>query len=916
MESSERITVPGFGRTPSAVMIVGEAPGVEEARKGRPFVGKSGREQDWYLSHNCQCGHHRRHHATTYDARGRLVLGACDADSCDCDRHRHVRSTSIYKTNVVKEYRTGNPDPSPAQIREWTPVLEREIEKCQPHTIFAVGRFAARWFLGDRADMEIVHGLPHQAGCFDASLAHRSRGAVVVPVYHPAAGLYDSAMKGLIDWDYEQACHVAWERERGLDVTTIDQLDTIGLEKARKHYVDVPGEMLGTWYGKYPPRVLGLDTEGSPSRPWSIQLSDHPGYAMMLRTSRPDFAAGIDTLQRIIDGGTLLVMHNAPFDVSMCEAMGLDMSSASIWDTMDAAYFEGVEPQGLQGLAWRTCGLWTDKYADLVGAAGVEKQLDYLLEVEGGSWDKPEAQLIHENDGTSRVYQPQTVQSRAKKILLDYYGDKRDKDGNPVDVYKRWMDVDADVRGIAEADLGPMHESSLEDVDLETATEYACRDADAALRIYLAKAPSAPWKDLHDEAMDLFPVFYEMMKDGMPASRSHFESLAAEMTESMHRVGARISERYYGGKPFNPNSPVDVAKLLKKRGLKAEKTTKTGRVSTSKKSIEHLSDEDDAIADVFEWRSYAHVRDAFCTPILSFIPDEGEDLGRVRCQIKTTRTATRRLASADPNLLAIPVRDELGRRVREGFIAPEGLAFGAWDLSGIEMRKAASLSGDPLMCRLFREGGDLHSETVSSIFGIPRDEVDKSDLSTRIPAKTAGFGVLYGIQPSGLLDQLRQLGLPQWDEASCADLIEKWLDTYPGVREYIERTGREVAETGIVYDEWGMPRRIPGIWHYSPHIAAEAGRIAVSHRVQGGAQGMIRNSMRWLKKRVAELQAMSFTVQWCLQIHDEVVLLFDEDLWEMLDDIVVEALTCHHGSDMVVPVEASGHMARSWGGLK
>lgn len=918
-DSKGRIVVYGSGPLPSPVLLVGEAPGEEEAHRGRPFVGKSGREQDWYVSHNCRCGHHRRYHQLSDDARGRSTLGACSSPSCSCVTFRILVSSSWYKTNVVKEWRVGNPDPTPSQVREWGPVLEDEILRCSPRLIIAVGRFAARWLLGDAADMEAVHGLPHHAGAFDSSLSNRARGAIVLPIYHPATGLYDGSMRGLVDWDYEQVAGVLHALEVDEPVPVVNDLDTIG---DNTHYSDVPGSIVGRWFDKYPPRVLGLDTEGTPTAPWSIQLSDHPGYGIMLRASRDDFAAGISALQAIIDSGTLLVMHNAPYDVEMCEAMGLDMRSARVWDSMDWAYLRLTEPQGLKPLAWRTCGMRMQSYSDLVGSAGVEKQLAYLADVEDGDWPKPEPRVIHENDGTSRAYQPQTVQSRAKKILLDYYTGKVDKDGVGVDPYKRWQQVDEELRAIVEGGegLGPMPESTLDDVSLEEATQYACRDSDAALRIYLSAMGGedrGEWEGLHQEAMDLFPVFYEMQKEGMPASVSHFERLRDDMTREMHQIGAGISSRFYHGRPFNPNSPPHVNRLLKRRGLKPEKTTKTGAPSTAKKSIEHLAYSDEAVKEIFAWRKRQHIRDSFCAPILArIVRGEGEDIGRVRCRIKTTRTAARRLAATDPNLLAIPVRDEMGRRVREGFVAPDGYVLGAWDLSGIEMRKAASLSGDPLMCRLFNEGGDLHSETVAAIFGIPRGQVDKNDLSTRIPAKTAGFGVLYGIQGAGLLDQLRSLGLEGWDEEACEDLIAKWLDTYGGVKEYIERTRREVTRDGVVYDEWGMPRRVPGIWHYKEHVAAEAARIAVSHRIQGGAQGMIRRSMRWLKERVRELQDAGFVVQWCLQVHDEVILLFEEDLWPVMDELVVEGLTQHHESDMVVPVEASGHKAKSWGELK
>lgn len=173
-EELEGVYVPAAGRQPCDFLIVGEAPGVEEAARGRPFVGRAGREQDAYLS--------RHSDGTIHSRQARLA-------------------------NVYPIFREGNPDPSPSEIREWSEVLEQEVLETIPSLILAVGRFATRWFLGP-VDLDSVHGLPHRAGAFDPSLAHRGNGAIIVPVIHPAAGFYDADIRALIDWDYSQA--VRW----------------------------------------------------------------------------------------------------------------------------------------------------------------------------------------------------------------------------------------------------------------------------------------------------------------------------------------------------------------------------------------------------------------------------------------------------------------------------------------------------------------------------------------------------------------------------------------------------------------------------------------------------------------------------------------------------------------------------------
>jgi len=867
------ITVNGCGRTPNSVMLVGEAPGREEAARGKPFVGKSGQEQEWYL------------------------------------QRRGLTAVLWYRTNVVKEYRDGNPDPTPAQVKHWTPVLINEVRKVQPLLIVAVGRFATRWFLGDSVDMETVHGLPHHAGAFDPSRKDRAMGAVVLPVYHPAAGFYDNDVKALIDWDYEQIA------------LTIDAQDRQALEFPARdehegHYADVGGGWLADYLSVTQAEVVGIDTEGSTSDPWSVQVSIAAGSGYTLRYERDDFAEGIDAIQQLVDGGAVAVMHNAMFDIEMCRVMGLELRDAKCWDSMYAAYLLRLEPQGLKPLAYRWTGMVMQSYSEVVGDVGIDLQMDYLgdlLELE--PWPKADPYIEYSNDGTARLKTVQPVERRAESILVDYYSEKLDKDGNRTDPLDRWKKVHPALRDMVEEKLGPMPEGSLADIPRDVAVRYASRDADAALRVYerlLPELEARGFDDLMSNGSEVLPIFEEMQHNGMPASRAYFEQLADTMQDAMWRIGSRISHRYYSSKPFNPKSPLQVASLLRRRGLQPAKRTATGSMSTGKDSIEHLRYTDPAISDVFEWREHQHIRDSFCKPVLTRIP-VGEDIHPVRCQIKMTRTATRRLAAADPNLLNIPARSELGLKVREGYVCPDGEVFGAWDLSQIEVRVAAHESRDKLLCRMLRDGVDIHTETATRMF-----EVDAADVTKdqRVAAKTGTFGILYGMSPHTYMILLQKQGLTGWTDARCKDGIEKWFTTYSGVAEYVSENTAQARREGLVTDCWGMVRYLPGIWSDDNSVRAEAERIATNHKIQGGAQGMIQRSMVWLDRHVRDLQRAGENVQWCLQVHDEVILKFDEDLWPVMNGLVLEALTEHSGIELRVPVEAEGHMAKTWGGLK
>lgn len=858
----------GYGRTPNEVMLVGEAPGQEEANKGIPFVGKSGREQETYLS---------RHGLT---------------------------ATVWYKTNVVKEFRKGNPDPTPEQIEEWSPILEDEIEDCRPKLILSVGRFATRWFLGD-VEMEAVHGLPHRSD--------RAPNAWVVPCYHPAFGFHNNDARALIAYDYDQAA-ATLEKIRHKDPIGRPQDEYLGQED----YLDLTGEELERAIAGYM-GPIGMDTEGTLSDPWSIQVSIKPGTGFALRFEQPDFERGIDALvAQTASGGSRIIMHNAMYDMAMARNMGWELERADIWDSQYAAYLMRLQPQGLKPLIYRWCGMIQKSYSETVKDAGIDRQVEYITRAFLDEWPDPEPQLKYNNDGTAKIYTPWSITRRAESILTDYGTDKRNAKGEPVDVQDRWSKLDPALKKQVEARYGPMKDSGLYDLPLEEAVYYSARDADAALRIYQVLEPVLKQEGLDKlmaEGMGVLPILEQMQWNGMPASRSYFESLRDEMRLDMDRIQSYVSHHFYQDKPFNPKSDDQVRAIMRRRGLKGEKKTEGGLVSTSKKSIEHLREVDDAIDKIFDYREREKVWSTFCIPILRKMDEESEeDVQDIHCQILNTRVHTRRLATKSPNFLGMPSRSDLGMRVRKGFQAPDGYTFGGWDLSQVEVRYAAHETQDPLLIERIIGGLDLHRYTAAGIFGKDPDDVTSDE---RTAAKAVTFGVLYGIGYMGLGDQLRQYGCSGWDdEGYCRNLINGFFKIYVGVDSYKEWCKDEVRKTGIVRDVWGMPRYLPGVWATDQRVRAECERVAFSHRVQGGAQGLIQRSMEWLKPEIWALQDAGIDVQWKLQIHDEVIFMFPEDLWETMDELVREALTQHCGMELSVPLDADGHMSKSWGGLK
>lgn len=660
-----------------------------------------------------------------------------------------------------------------------------------------------------------------------------------------------------------------------------------------------------------------------------------------------------DWLQR---ADPLIIVHNTMYDLPMMRGLGCDIARMRLYDTMIAAYLLRLEPQALKHLARRHCGMEMLEYREMIGDAADAKRETFLWSVLDRDWDPPEPRLIVENDLTTRLYKPQPIAQLVEKLLVDWSTAKDNlaEHGRFVvkldakddfSVQRRWAGIDEVQRGLVEAQLGPLPDATLADVSRERAIRYSGRDPDATLRVYRRIAPMVTAAGL-DERMSLImenlPSIEEMQSTGMLCDRADFEALNARMNAEMESLCARLSNQFNDGRPINPNSPVQVAELMQRRGLVGlKKSKKTRKVSTSKKSIEHLRHEDPAIAIVEDWRERGKTRDSFGVPILERIP-AGLSRSPVRCNIRVSRVASSRLAATDPPWLAIPVRHELGVAVRSCIKAPSaqdlldhydhpiesvGDCFlGTWDLSQIEMRVMAHLSRDPLLCQLFREGRDIHAETAIRIFGLnikgEQDENGKwiypgvKKKTQRDPTKRAGFGVITGIQGQGLLDQLRMMGCEGWTEDTCDELIESWFGVYKGVADFLSACKSQCRDRGFVRDMGGMYRYLPGIWSRDDKVSAEAGRQSHSHIIQGSAQWMIQRAMAWLKPQINDLRdSTGWFVRWLLQIHDELLFAYDQRVQDIMHQLVLEALT-EHSYKLIVPVEANGAYGLTWGALE
>lgn len=882
----------GSGPSNARIFICGEGPGKVEAETGIPFTGPSGKKLDDYL----------------------VFSNLPSLKSC-------------YKTNVIKEYTDKNPDPTPQQIADWTPTLLSELEEVKPQVIIAVGRYAAQWFLGSNCgDLETIHGMAHYPS--RPHLLESIRDSIIFPAFHPAGGLWNYERRSIIRYGYELIGWSLSRLDKGLPVHY--RHDSFA---GKEFYRDVGGKelslLLKTEENWSVNNIIGLDTEGTPDDPWSIQISFTLGTGFLLRTFRKDFKIGVEALSNFLrKRRPLIAMHQAStpvcacYDVVMCRAMGLELQGLDWFDTMYQSYLYRLESQANKTLCERWQGMEMEDYESTIGGIGREKQIDYLMRALDPTkgFSKPEKRREKLNTGRIKESQPKHIHASINAILRDIHDGKETKDG-PTDPHKRWNQLresnPSQVRQV-ESLLGRMPIGTLNDVTLEKAIHYSCRDSDGTLRnaITFIQRNDGRLSSLMSEGMRILPLIETRQRNGMPVSISRISSLYDEMDREVDPLLEELSNEYWEGKDFNPQSPKQVASLCRRLGLKPALRTKTGAASTSKKSIEEYRFTEPAIALVFDCRERMHNRDYYCADVLARVPDGyTSDLLTIHANFKPTKIPTRREAAKNPNILGIPVRTELGKKVRECYIAPPGKIWCGFDLSGIEVRCLTHLSRDPLWINAFERKINPHKDTASRLFNVPISDV--TDLQKAV-AKTVNFLIIYGGGASNLYDQLRSNNIRGYTLDSCRNLIRDWYRTYSGVDEFRHKVIAEAKKSELSMDYWGMIRYLPGINCGDKEIEAEEGRASVSQKVQGLAKGMVIRASIWLDTYIRDLISSGDLDPecWRLDVHDELLFLVNEGEEETLGEIVLHALTKHSGIDLIVPIEAESHYGYTWAACK
>ena len=367
--------------------------------------------------------------------------------------------------------------------------------------------------------------------------------------------------------------------------------------------------------------------------------------------------------------------------------------------------------------------------------------------------------------------------------------------------------------------------------------------------------------------LPLIPVLYKMEKEGMLIDRTYFESLRKEFTAEVQGIEQEVWQ--LAGREFNLNSPVQLSEVLfRDLGLSTKGIKKTARgYSTGVKELDKLEGEHEIIGKVKEYREAAKLLSTYIEPL----PELADTAGRVHTTFNQNVTATGRLSSTNPNLQNIPVRTEVGRRIRTGFIAAPGNVLVSADYSQFELRLAAALSGDEGLTKDFNDGVDIHTKTAAEAFGVPMEEVTKAQ---RRAAKVINFGVLYGMSVRGLA----QAADMQYQEAKA--FIENYFELRRAVKEYLEKTLVQARERGYVETLFGRRRPTPDVLSSNFIVRTGAERAAQNMPIQGTEADLMKRAMIRVNQMLPEGAKL------VMQVHDSLIVECGEGLQEQVAEIL------------------------------
>ncbi len=443
---------------------------------------------------------------------------------------------------------------------------------------------------------------------------------------------------------------------------------------------------------------------------------------------------------------------------------------------------------------------------------------------------------------------------------------------------------------------------TLKEVPIEKVAWYSAEDADFTWRLYKPLTKELGEKNnlglLEKIEMPLIPVLAEIEQNGIMVDTKFLKKMGSQVGARLKEIETKIYK--LSGAKFNIASPLQLKEILFEKlkiSTQGLGRTKTG-VSTAAEELEKLKGHHKIIDYIIEFRELAKLKSTY----LDALPKLVDSQSRIHTSFNQTITATGRLSSSEPNLQNIPIRTELGQKIRQAFIAPKGFQILSADYSQIELRIIASLANDKKMIESFKKGEDIHTRTAAEINQVPLDKVTKQ---MRYAAKAVNFGIIYGQGPHGLA---QGTGITY---GMARDFIDRYFEIHNEIFEYLENTKDLAKKLGYVETFFGRRRYIPEINSSIQQVRSAAERMAINHPIQGTAADLLKLAMIEI---YIDLPKISPKTKMLLQVHDELVFEVPKGEEKIIGKFVEEKMKEVY--KLRAPIAVEVESGDSWGNLK
>ncbi len=431
---------------------------------------------------------------------------------------------------------------------------------------------------------------------------------------------------------------------------------------------------------------------------------------------------------------------------------------------------------------------------------------------------------------------------------------------------------------------------NLDQVEVEKVGWYSCEDVDFTLRLHQIIEPQLKNEDkkiLKEIEIPLIKILAEMEDNGILVDKNYLASIQKDFAKELNDLEQRITK--LAGYEFNLNSPSQLADILFNKinlptaGLKK---TKTG-ISTAAQELEKLINEHEIISLIIQYREYSKLQNTY----IETLPEQLDKNGRVHTSFNQTITATGRLSSSDPNLQNIPIRSELGKKIRGAFIASDNNLLISADYSQIELRIAASLAQEQTMIAAFNSGADIHRDTAGKIFNIKLEEVTSEQRSI---AKTINFGILYGLGAFGLAQRVNI------SRMQAKKFIDDYFSAFPNLKKWRDQAIESARQLGYAQTIFGRRRYLVNINSPAAQLRAGAERMAINMPIQGANADIIKLAMI---KLYDDLKEKYPEVKMLVQVHDELVFECPQNQVDEVSDYINKVMTTVCQLDVPIVVD-------------